>query len=37
METLIQTEKSSLITYDLEPEMQALLQQSVQEVDTELD
>ena len=37
METLIQTKKSALITYVMEPEIQALLQQSVQEVDTELD
>lgn len=37
METLIQTEKSALITHELEPEIVALLEQSVQEIDLELD
>ncbi len=37
METLIQTDKSALITYELEPEIIALLEQSVQEVNLELD
>lgn len=37
MEILIQTDKSALITYDLEPEIIALLEQSVHEVDSELD
>lgn len=37
MEVLIKTDRSALITYDLEPEIIALLEQCVQEVDSELD
>lgn len=37
METLIKTEKSALVTHELEPEIMALLEQCVQEIDSELD
>ena len=37
METLIKTENSALITHELEPEMLAVLEQCVQEIDLELD
>lgn len=37
METLIKTEQSELIIHELEPEIIALLEQCVQEVDAELD
>ena len=37
METLIKTEKSALITHNLEPEMVMLLEECVQQIDSELD
>lgn len=37
METLIKTENSALITHKLEPEILALLEHCVQEIDAELD
>ena len=37
METLIKTEKSALIIHELEPEIVAILEQCVKEVDAELD
>lgn len=37
METLIKTEKSALITHNLEPEMVMILEECVQQIDSELD
>lgn len=37
METLIKTDASALITHELEPEILVILEQCIQEIDTELD